>query len=492
MRSTRPIGLVAVLGAVYLLVGGVLLSAAILYKNTDDPLRMLAIHRHGVALVAGVLVIAGATAYLLSVYRRASDVDRRRVLLVVTMNAVIVVTSGSLGEAVVRIWSEKTSHGMVFAGTRLLPYAWDDVVERNRRLLEASPARTAYFVADALLGWTVGPGRRSPDGLYASSVEGVRSARAGVSYATRTPSHRVALVGDSYTFALEVPFEQSWGHALEGRLGPGAQVLNFGVDGYGVDQAYLRYLRDVRPWRPDVVVFGFIDHDLYRTMSVYTFLTFPEWEYPFAKPRFVVNAGKLELLNEPVPSPEQILSYRSVADLPFVNHEPGYHASQWEASLIHRSYLARFLVSRFPRWPRPRAEVAGDVVKSVNIEILDLFARTARREGTVPLVVYFPSRGDFQGDNRDIKDAVVEELLGRGLEYLDLTRCLRKVEQEARFIAGRPHYSQHGNAAVAGCLSSTLQGYLRGRKASTSSAPSSRRSRSTGDSTSSWAPPARG
>ena len=34
------------------------------------------------------------------------------------------------------------------------------------------------------------------------------------------------------------------------------------------DQAYLRYLRDVRPWRPQVVILGLIDHDLRRSMAV--------------------------------------------------------------------------------------------------------------------------------------------------------------------------------------------------------------------------------
>jgi nucleoside-diphosphate-sugar epimerase len=31
-------------------------------------------------------------------------------------------------------------------------------------------------------------------------------------------------------------------------------VLNFGVDGYSTDQAYLRYQRNVLPWRPLVSV----------------------------------------------------------------------------------------------------------------------------------------------------------------------------------------------------------------------------------------------
>jgi hypothetical protein len=62
---------------------------------------------------------------------------------------------------------------------------------------------------------------------------------------------------------------------VAGQLGPQVQVLHFGVDGYGVDQAYLRYQRDVRPWHPDLVILGFINHDLHRSLAVYSFVSFP-------------------------------------------------------------------------------------------------------------------------------------------------------------------------------------------------------------------------
>jgi hypothetical protein len=82
-------------------------------------------------------------------------------------------------------------------------------------------------------------------------------------------------VGDSFTFGLEVRYEDTWPRQLERLLGPEFQVLNFGVDGYGVDQAYLRYRRDGLAWRPEIVVLGVIDDDFRRTMCVYAFLCFP-------------------------------------------------------------------------------------------------------------------------------------------------------------------------------------------------------------------------
>ena len=82
-------------------------------------------------------------------------------------------------------------------------------------------------------------------------------------------------------------------------MGPEYQVFNFGVDGYVGDQAYLRYERDVRSWRAETVILGIINDDLSRTMGVYRFLKFLEWEMPFPKPRFVVRKNALVTLNLP-------------------------------------------------------------------------------------------------------------------------------------------------------------------------------------------------
>src|SRR5262249_11189712 len=163
------------------------------------------------------------------------------------------------------IVARKTSSGIIVGAVALQP-TWSELVAQSREAIveaageRADPAMTAlelsrqaYFVYDQELGWTVGADRRSRDGFYFSSAEGIRSARAGVRFADKAARHRVALIGDSNAFSLEVPFEESWGYQLQRLLGDSVQVLNFGVNGYGVDQAYLRYRRDVRRWKAKVV-----------------------------------------------------------------------------------------------------------------------------------------------------------------------------------------------------------------------------------------------
>jgi hypothetical protein len=135
-------------------------------------------------------------------------------------------------------------------------------------------------------------------------------------YGGETPRARVALIGDSNAFCFEVPFQDSWGYHLQRLLGADVQVLNFGVDGYGIDQMYLRYKRDVRPWKPRVVIIGFVEHDLERTMHVYPFVSLG-WPGYLVKPRFTLDHGELKLLNVPLPTPDEILGAKSIQELPY-------------------------------------------------------------------------------------------------------------------------------------------------------------------------------
>ena len=419
------------------------LAALLIYKG---------IARH-LWLFVGVMIVMGVTAaYLIWGYWIGNRTDRRNSALAVITNLCAVVLLAMVGEVIVRIEAMPSSQGLSFAQIRLAPRDWQATVEWNRDLLHRSPSNISYFVQDSLLGWTVGPSRRSKDGLYLSSREGIRSPEVGIAYSEVQELPRIATVGDSFTFGLEVPFESTWGKKLEEQFPFRVQVLNFGVDGYGVDQAYLRYHRDVRPWHPDVVIFGFINHDLYRTMVVYPFVSFPEWGFPFSKPRFTLAGEQLELFTTSLQNPETLFSVKSVAGLPHIEYDPGYDREAWEYKWFHRSYLVRLILGCIPRWPDPSPHASDDHIAAVNAEILGRFAREAIADGAIPYIVYFPGRGDFTGQERNGRDLVFSALRQKQLHYEDLTPCMRRAEYRDLFNEGHPHYSPKGNAVAAECL----------------------------------------
>lgn len=427
------------------------LTALLIYKG---------IARHPWIFAAGMVGVGLTAAYLILEYWKGSRTDRRSIAFAVAANLCTLVLLAVVGEVIVRIGATPSSQGLSFAQIRLAPRDWQVIVEWNRDLLHRSSSNISYFVQDSLLGWTVGPSRRSKDGLYLSSREGIRSPEVGIAYSEVQELPRIAIVGDSYTFGLEVPFESTWGKKLEEQLPFRVQVLNFGVDGYGVDQAYLRYHRDVRPWHADVVIFGFINHDLYRTMVVYPFVSFPEWGFPFSKPRFTLVGGQLELLTTSLQNPEALFSVKSVAELPHIEYDPGYDGLAWEYKWFHRSFLVRLILGWFPRWPDPSPHASDDNIVAINAEILGRFDREAIDDGAIPYIVYFPSRGDFVGEERKGRDLVFSALRQKQLHYEDLTPCMRRAEYRDLFIEGHPHYSPKGNAVAAECLIQFLRNGL--------------------------------
>ena len=414
--------------------------------------------------VAGLVGTLAAGGFVATRYRRRGPGATKRFWMTAGLNLVTVSLLAASSELAIRLIARDAPGGTVFMGTTLLPRDWRTIADRNRSLLTKRPPNISYFVADELLGWTIGPSRESSDGLYASSAEGLRSASAGVRLSERAGARRVALVGDSYTFGLEVPYEQSWGHLIEAPLGEDVQILNFGVDGYGVDQSYLRYHRDVRPWHPELVVFGFINQDFYRDMTVYTFIDFPEWGFPFSKPRFVAaEGGALKLRNAPLIPPETLLDKTAVTELPHLELDRGYREGEWRRRWYHHSYLLRFLQSRFAPDPVLSADVSDEARESLSAQLLTTVFDESTREDSKTILLFFPSRADFEPNGNQttvhdrVKAAVFSALRRKGIEVADLTACLASSDPKTLFLPGRPHYSPAGNAAVAACVVPLLE-----------------------------------
>lgn len=77
----------------------------------------------------------------------------------------------------------------------------------------------------------------------------------------KTPGRlRIAALGDSSTYGMGVNEEDGWVRQLEARLresGVDAEVLNFGVVGFTLEQGYELYLGRVRDYQPDIVILAF-------------------------------------------------------------------------------------------------------------------------------------------------------------------------------------------------------------------------------------------
>jgi hypothetical protein len=156
--------------------------------------------------------------------------------------------------------------------------------------------RTRYIVYSSGLGWTIKPGGSS--GLYSANAQGLRGNRE-VSVQPASKIVRIGTFGDSFTHCDQVGNDDTWQAQMQ-RLEPGLEVLNFGVPGYGLDQAYLRYLQESRRFTFHVVLIGFMTENIFRHVNVFRPFYLPSTGFPLAKPRFIVKDGELTLLPNPL------------------------------------------------------------------------------------------------------------------------------------------------------------------------------------------------
>jgi hypothetical protein len=150
------------------------------------------------------------------------------------------------------------------------------------------PNKFGYHIYDPELGWLPKSSNQWGEAITILK-EGIRSNGRGELWdGTGNP---ILAVGDSYTFGDQVADTETWPAQLE-KLS-GRRVLNAGIDGYGVDQIFLRAQRLLNQYQFSTVIFSFVPDDIRRSQMSVMFAT--------TKPYFDFRDGQLTLENVPVP-----------------------------------------------------------------------------------------------------------------------------------------------------------------------------------------------
>src|SRR6478736_4716947 len=296
------------LASLFLLELSIAVVPMAIYMKGDRPFAVFFSSRPGAVFLLAVAGIAAAGAVIVQQFLAHRRSRSGHFPMVVAMNLVTLMLILVSGEIAIRAASRSSPEGERVGSAVLKPKNWEAVVQHYRQVIDRAGGDLSYLVYDDLMGWTVGPNRRSANGLYRSSSEGIRASEEGAPFARSAGRTKIALTGDSFTFGEDVKYEETWGYFLEKELGSEFQVLNFGVSGYGLDQMFLRYEKDIRRWKPRIVIFGFTSHDTERTMFVYPFISFPGVDMPFSKSRFILRDGELANINAPAPAPKAIFS----------------------------------------------------------------------------------------------------------------------------------------------------------------------------------------
>src|SRR5499427_8315040 len=220
----------------------------------------------GIVFIVSVVIILLAVWWIVYTFRTHGSLKTKYLMMAAGMNVLMLFLLIASAEGLFRSLSKDSETGEALFGIVLYPRQWGAIVARQRAVLDKRAAEGNYLIYDEREGWTIAPSYSDKHGEDFSSLEGLRSPRSDDSFADLRSRHsgrakqpasvRIALIGDSMTYGYEVRCEESWGHALESHLQPSAQVLNFAVAAYRLNQVFLRYENEVRPWHPHIVIIG--------------------------------------------------------------------------------------------------------------------------------------------------------------------------------------------------------------------------------------------
>jgi len=387
-----------------------------------------------------------------------SEVSRRAITNL-TVLIISVLVSLLIGEIIVRIGGETDENGQFYFMDRpLKPYELP--VSDTEELIDAYlESTTSYHMYDPRLGWNIRPEVQSEDGLYRSNATGLRS---DVEYdLTRPPDVvRIAIFGDSFTHGSDQPLEESWGYLLEKRLrdqGLDVEVMNFGVGGYGTDQAFLRWKYEGSQYSPQLVLLGFRVENVFRNLNVVRSIYRPGSGIPFSKPRFVLEGETLELVNSPTVPPEEMPALLGdfvnspLADLEYHFQSEDYTHYWWlNSRLLSFALELGEETKATDSSPRVRREgffdLDGEPVQ-LTLKIIEDFEVDVEAQGAEFVIVYLPTKQYLRDYRKD-----------RPIEYADLLAYLDEhhtVVHPEKNMFGQPvhaywdkHYSFDGSKAI--------------------------------------------
>ncbi|MCP3917208.1 MAG: hypothetical protein GY711_16795 [bacterium] len=328
------------------------------------------------------------------------------------------------------------------------------------RIRDERPARAAS-VFDADLGWCPTPGPADPPYHYDELA--ARVTEPPFPRAPEAGTKRIAVFGCSFTRGDEVEGHEAWPALLHAR--PGLVCANFGMGGYGADQAFLRFRRDAAALELDEVWLGWMPASAQRVVTHYPPLL-NHWTNAVAfKPRFVLDgAGELKLLPAPASDvdgflrlfgdQEALLDAIGAADH-WIARAPRAYAPRG-SSWTHHFATTRMLLTWHERQGRdPMAPIADPAseVHRLHDALVRRMHDEAEEHGLRFRLLVLPAHPDLEQASAGYAywAALVTSLRSDGIEVLDLAPHLEEAgaRQDPSFWMGGGHYAPKANALVA-------------------------------------------
>jgi hypothetical protein len=263
---------------------------------------------------------------------------------------------------------------------------------------------------------------------------------------------RIALLGDSFIEAVQVPLERTAGQVLErtlnnrsGTRGTSSgrwEVLNFGISNYGIGQYLLTLEEYVRSYAPDYVAIFVAGYLMERTVAKYEF----SWRFKkslWIRPTFRLEGEKLT--REPASDFQEFEAWQQR----LIRTDYAGQRSRRRHSLI-TTHIAKESRERLGLLLRGTPTLHPDVL-DVNLKIIEEIKRVAAAGGS-ELVLLDVS--EYFGDDPAVSGTLREFCSKTGLAYVPVFRALLSANRNGVRTSWNhdSHFNEAGNEILADTL----------------------------------------
>jgi len=337
-----------------------------------------------------------------------------------------------------------------------------------------NPSQAWPRMFHAVLGWDYPADTVYTDSLGVRYRHGPRGER---HTCTAFPVDLISTYGDSFTYCSDEPDCSTWQTYLGELLS--ANVLNFGVAGYGTDQAFLKcQLNEARVSAP-IVILGILPDDINRSVNVFRTFYAPDAVLALTKPRYIGQGTRLRLLPNPITKVDNLVELENPAFLRELGRHDYWFTKWADASRLGFPYSVSLILWRktllehlrqdldLRAWGLTDRLYAGNLFEeegplSIMCHIVDLFAQVARERGARPVVVLMAHRELIletmrYGESR--VQPLIRHLEDKGYPYVDLIRSFADMKPTRDDLDRwfREHATPEGNKMIARIIADRLR-----------------------------------
>ncbi len=284
----------------------------------------------------------------------------------------------------------------------------------------------------------------------------------------------ISVYGDSFTYGEEVNNTEAWAHRLSQKLS--CRIANYGVPGYGTDQAYLRLTKNTHDTAP-LIILGIYQENILRIVNQYRYLLSKGDLYSF-KPRFLLENDRLQLVTIPVTAmsnledlvdnPGKTFTYDWF--LPGSDSGPVWIRFPYSLTII-KSLISQRVQNgllRKPNWLEFYSEMHPSGAYPLLVKIISSFSEEVHRRHSEFKVIIFPSTVGYQYRERTGENPtknLSDTLTNMGIDFIDLSSEFSSslggkaycdlLTNQARYCSG--HYNADGNRMVSEIIEKWLQ-----------------------------------